>query len=500
MISQRTLQHKSREIENLYFFERLDLVNRVIQGASDQEQMLSNLLDTIVNIYDCDRAYLLYPCDPKTLSLQIPMERNRPGFPYISNPLPIVPMDKVTQNALRVVLNSAEPATYYINNLNEIMSEEFIERNRVKSFMAMAIYPKINKPWLICIHQCSRERDWSPFDKRLFLEISRRLADGLSSTLAYQNLMEAEQKLRQLNIELEQRVKERTVELEDAYRELKQAHSSVLQQEKMASLGQLASGIAHEINTPTQYVGNNITFLSSSLEDLLNGIEQHRKDLSEKCKDRTETLDSLDALFKEIDFDYLKTESIFALKESEEGIKRISDIVRAMKDFAHPGAFQLEPVDLENLIKSTVEICRNEWKVVAQLSIEHESLPLNINGLRSELGQVMLNLIINAVDAIADTLQGENKQGHIWIRTRKIDHWAEIQITDTGCGIPQSLQLKIFEPFFTTKKAGHGSGQGLAIVYNIIADKHQGELSVNSEPGKGSTFTVRLPLAESQED
>jgi signal transduction histidine kinase len=165
-----------------------------------------------------------------------------------------------------------------------------------------------------------------------------------------------------------------------------------------------------------------------------------------------------------------------------------------MKEFSHPSSTTLEPVDLEMLIHTTVEISRNAWKRVAELDLELASSPLIVSGLRDELGQVLLNLIINAVDAIADAPPSEGGLGRIRILTRVAGDWAEIVVEDSGCGISPSLLSKIFEPFFTTKQVGRGSGQGLAIAYHIVTDKHGGELLVDSTPGKGSTFTVRLPL------
>lgn len=603
----------------LQYFASMDLVNRAIQATNDPDEMMRDVLDAVLEIFACDRAYLYYPCDPHAEAWSIPMERVRPNYRSILDPSVRIPMDDDVAATLRFLLQSDDPVTFGVGNAHPLEGVQ-IERYQVRSLMAMAVYPKGDNAWQFGIHQCARERVWSPSEIRLFKEIGRRLMDGLSLLLTFQGLkareadysrivnmasegiwvldenavtsfvnprmaqmlgyrteemlgcpvtdfmyeedvwdfrekMEsgfqagpnqyerryrrkdgemlwvkisatadlddtqrfrggfamvtditekkrAEEDLRHLNEELETRVKARTreleeshAELEETYRELKLAHASILQQEKMASIGQLAAGIAHEINTPTQYVSNNISFLDETLGDLLAGM-QACLDAASAMKGGTLTdggRRALESKLEAVDFDYLKEEIPRALQESAEGLSRISGIVIAMKDFAHPSGTKLEPVDLETLIHTTIEISRNAWKMVAELTVEPASSPLIVNGLRDELGQVLLNLIINAVDAIAGAPPAGSELGRIRILTRAAGDWAEIVVEDSGCGISPELQRKIFEPFFTTKAVGRGSGQGLAIAYHIVTDKHGGQLLVDSSPGRGSTFTVRLP-------
>ncbi|WP_275099406.1 sensor histidine kinase [Sedimenticola hydrogenitrophicus] len=306
------------------------------------------------------------------------------------------------------------------------------------------------------------------------------------------------------NIVLENVVTTRTreleahrIELERALTELKAAQSELLQAQKLQAIGQLASGIAHEINTPTQYVGDNITFITESFADLLQALQLCESMLAETPDGESppECRSTLARAMELADYHYLKEEIPRALKECKDGVKRISGIVGAMKEFAHPSGGIMQPVDLNHLIRSTVEICRNEWKLIAELETELDPVMSSVLGLKDELGQVLLNLIVNAAHAIADGKTAGDKMGLIRIATRCDGDWAEIQVQDNGCGVPMELRQKIFEPFFTTKEVGRGSGQGLAIVYHVVTDKHHGELTVDSAPGQGTIFTVRLPMA-----
>ncbi len=288
------------------------------------------------------------------------------------------------------------------------------------------------------------------------------------------------------NITLEHVVSTRTHELETkraqlerALDDLKSAQTELLQAQKQQAIGQLASGIAHEINTPIQYIGDNIKFLTDSFDSLIQIIQS--------CSQTSEELQ------KNEDILFLINETPRALKDSSEGIGYISGIVSAMKEFAHPSGGIMQPVDLQSIIKTTIAISRNEWKHVAKLETKFDQDLPSVNGLKDELGQVMLNLIVNAVHAIEDS---GNTEGLIRITTRRNSGWAEILIEDNGCGIPEEMRTKIFEPFFTTKDVGRGTGQGLAIVYNVVTDKHHGKLTVTSVHGKGATFTVRLPITE----
>jgi signal transduction histidine kinase len=342
------------------------------------------------------------------------------------------------------------------------------------------------------------------FYTKLAVMISKLSINNVQFKKSMEKLQQAEEELLKSHQYLEQKVEERTCELQashtqlkTAYRDLKQAHARILHQEKMVSIGQLASGIAHEINTPCQYVNNNIRFVQASLDDIHKGMEACLETTSQLKNGEINitSLDKLDTTLKEIEYDYLRDEVTQALEESVQGIERISNIVLSMKDFARPSRDIPEPVDITRLIEQAIEISSNTWKAVADLTFEPYSEPMDVNGFSDELSQVVLHLILNAADAIEATHQDSNQPGHIHIQTFISETLAEIVVTDTGCGMKPEVQQRIFEPFFTTKEVGRGSGQGLAIAHHIITDKHHGELLVNSVQNQGSRFTIRLPRA-----
>jgi len=269
------------------------------------------------------------------------------------------------------------------------------------------------------------------------------------------------------------------------------------QAQKLEAVGRLASGIAHEINTPTQYVGDNIEFLQIAYESLVDLIRASQKiveagrqgpippELSAEAKD----------LIKNMNLDYLMEQIPRAIEQSIEGVGRISDIVQAMKEFSHPGPAEKTCVDLNQCIRSTVTVSRNEWKYVADLEMDLANDLPQVSCLPSEFNQVILNLIVNASHAIADAVgDGAERKGTITVSTRQDGAWVVVRVADTGSGIPEEIRERIFDPFFTTKEIGRGTGQGLAIARNVVVDKHGGTLAVESEVGKGTTFTIRLPI------
>ena len=263
--------------------------------------------------------------------------------------------------------------------------------------------------------------------------------------------------------------------------------------QKLESIGQLASGIAHEINTPIQYVGDSVHFVKESVDDLFKLIGLYEAAVREGGG----VLDDGDggiAEFKDdMDYEFLVEETPKACDRAQEGVQRVASIVLAMKNFSHPGEEEAKLVDINKAIENTIMVTRNEWKYAADLETNLDpDLPL-VHCFPGGLNQVLLNIIINAGHTIAEK-GGEEDRGKITVSTRQDGKFVEIRITDSGCGIPKENLNKVFDPFFTTKEVGKGTGQGLAIVHDIVVEKHNGTIDIDSEVGVGTTFIVRLPV------
>lgn len=286
--------------------------------------------------------------------------------------------------------------------------------------------------------------------------------------------------------------------LERALTELQSRQARLLHAHKLEAIGQLAAGIAHEINTPTQYVTDNVAFLSRSFDRLCEVVVAAREAVASSRRPDGEVpseLARLDAVLASSRLDYVLAEAPKALEQSTEGLRRVASIVAAMKDFSHPSEGEKIPCDLAEAIASTITVATNEWKYVAEIeTIFDPEVPL-VRCLRDEINQVILNLIVNAAHAIDDAVVGGSAgKGTIRIETTSVDGWAEIRVSDTGSGIPEGARGRVFDPFFTTKPVGKGTGQGLAIAYAVIVEKHGGEIAFETELGRGTTFIIRLPV------
>jgi PAS domain S-box-containing protein len=277
---------------------------------------------------------------------------------------------------------------------------------------------------------------------------------------------------------------------------LRQSEEHLRRAQKLESIGQLAAGIAHEINTPMQYLGDNIRFLQDSFGDLARVLKTFTPLLAacQKAESSSELAAEMAAAVEVADMEYLNEQIPAALQQSLEGVERVSKIVESMKDFAHP-CLEKKPANLNRAIESTITVARNEWKYVADLVTDFDPhLPL-VPCLIGEFNQVVLNLIINAAHAISDVVgDGDKGKGNITISTRQTTEWAEVRIADTGGGIPEKIRARIFDPFFTTKDVGRGTGQGLAISHAVVVERHGGAIEFETEMGHGTTFIIRLPI------
>jgi len=333
-----------------------------------------------------------------------------------------------------------------------------------------------------------------PFDN---IEVSQ-LAQAL--TRKWELLRQSKQKL----IDLEKLVQGRTADLvaeiaerKGLERERQIMEVQLRQSQKLEAIGQLAAGIAHEINTPTQYIGDNARFLKDSFETIARLLLNHEA-LLKAVQTNSLTPDFVrqsEQILVASDLNYLFEEIPPAINQTLEGIERVSKIVNAMKEFSHPGGQDKTPANLNKAIECTVMVAKHEWKYIADLNLELDpDLPL-VPCYLNDFNQCILNLVVNASHAIADVIkENPGSKGLITVRTRRDHDHVEVRVIDTGTGIPESARTKIFEPFFTTKEVGKGTGQGLSIIHTNIVKKHGGTVRFETETGKGTSFILRLPM------
>ncbi len=279
--------------------------------------------------------------------------------------------------------------------------------------------------------------------------------------------------------------------------------NQLAQAQKLESIGLLAAGIAHEINTPTQYVSDNTRFLQEGFHDIIKTLQKYDQLLAavKKGNVNPDLVTEVGITIEKADIEYLKNEIPQAIEQSLEGVERITKIVRAMKEFSHPAEEEKTAIDINKAIESTITIARNEWKYVADMETDFDELMPLVLCLPGELNQVILNIIVNAAHAISNVVEKKpGEKGKITVATKKDGDWAEIRISDTGSGIPDEIREKVFDPFFTTKGIDKGTGQGLTISHNIVVEKHSGTIAFETEMGKGTTFVIRLPISDTDDN
>ncbi|MEO7192266.1 MAG: ATP-binding protein [Vicinamibacterales bacterium] len=277
--------------------------------------------------------------------------------------------------------------------------------------------------------------------------------------------------------------------------EQKKLEAGLHQSQKLESIGRLAAGVAHEINTPVQFVSDSVHFLQDAMIDFARLIEQYRAVTHTVLlgQPSTELAAAVLAAEQTSDIEYLMEHVPRAITRSLDGLDRVATIVRSMNEFAHPDQKEMTPVDLNQAVRSTIVIARNEYKYVADVEMDLGNLPL-VTCHGGDVNQAILNIIVNAAHAIGDVVKGTQARGRILVRSRLDGDYAVVEISDTGGGIPKAIHARLFDPFFTTKEVGRGTGQGLAIARSVIVERHGGELTFRTEMGRGTTFFLRLPL------
>jgi signal transduction histidine kinase len=260
------------------------------------------------------------------------------------------------------------------------------------------------------------------------------------------------------------------------------------QARKMEAIGRLASGVAHEINTPVQFVSSNLHFLKTSFTDMQMLLVAYREALASAGEPG-----AVDQLEQQFDSEFLEEQIPIAIDQALDGVERVARIIRAMREFGHPDGEMQASADINELILSTLSLARNEWKYVSRVETCFEELP-RVKCFAGEISQVVLNLVVNAAHAIADKGEQDHGLGNITISTHLEGDNVAVSVADTGTGIPDELVERIYDPFFTTKEAGRGTGQGLPMVKAFIVSRHGGTLTLQTQAGAGTTFTFRIPV------
>jgi signal transduction histidine kinase len=328
-------------------------------------------------------------------------------------------------------------------------------------------------------------------------ERRRQEQEHLTATLE-RAVAERTDDLHRANEELHVQAVDLSVANETLTKEMKarlQMEVELRQAQKLESVGRLAAGVAHEINTPVQFVSDSIYFVRDAMKELLDVVEKLggvRRSVLEGNPSREAATEAA-AAEEAADLPYLLESLPKALDRALDGLGRVTTIVRSMKEFAHPDQKEMTTVDLNHAIQSTLTVACSEYKHVAELETDLAELPLVLCHL-GDVNQVVLNLIVNAAHAIGDVVKGTDGKGRIRVRSQRDGNNVVISIKDTGSGIPEEIRARIFDPFFTTKEVGRGTGQGLAIAHSVIVEKHGGELTFETEMGKGTTFFIRLPI------
>jgi PAS domain S-box-containing protein len=555
-------EHKRLEQErsaNLLFFENMDKINRVIQQSSDLDQMMRDVLDEVLRIYGCDRAWLLYPCDPQAAACEIPMERTTtdyPGGKALMQKLPVVP--DVAQR-FKIMLASNEPVGFGPGNERSLPSTVPMD---TRSQLSMAIYPKIDSPYAFGIHQCSGERPWSLEERKLFKEIGRRMEDSLNTLLMYYNLRNSEERFRAV---FEQAaVGIARVGPEGEWLEVNQKLCDIIGYSRKQLIGKTFQDLTHPedldadlafvnqmlgdeiqmyemekrylrengsvvwINLTVGCVRNpdrSINYFISVVEDISEQkrVEKERGKLQEELL-QAQKMEAIGTLAGGIAHDFNNILSIIhgytelSIKAAESGSrqesnlhevlaasKRAKELVWQILTYARKTDEETHPIRLDVIVKEALKFLRSSIPTTISIEQRIQSDALTM-GNSTQAHQIIMNLCTNAAHAM-DQLGGTltvglgdtaiRKTSTLAQQGLKPGKYLELVVADTGPGIPPDIIDSIFEPYFTTKGAGKGTGLGLSVVQGIV-EKNGGKIFVDTRPKEGTAFRVFLPIIRRQ--
>ena len=468
---------------------------RAISGEVIRERLYARLMETIVENAGAQRGCLMVVSDAGAIEIvcRVTADEKCEGGMQAE---PLETAGDVCVEIVRFVMRTGEVVVLDDASAHPTYgNDSYVRSSEARSVLCLPVLLQGKILAVLYVENRAVTHAFAPDRQQVLQLIASQAAVSISNARLYDNL--------------EQKVAARTSELAARNEDLEQAHKALTnemktrqaveielrQAQKLEAVGRLASGVAHEINTPIQFVTDSVQFLKDASTDLLGLVDKLREvqRLVLEGQPATDAATQSSEAEEQLDLSYLVENMPAAFERSLEGLDRVATIVRSMKEFAHPDAKQMVAVDLNRAIESTLTMARNEYKYVAEVEVDFAELPMVLCHA-GEVNQAILNIVVNAAHAIGDIVKGTDQRGRISLRTRREGERILIEIEDTGGGIPESIRERIFDPFFTTKEVGKGTGQGLAIARSVIVDKHGGELTCRSEVGKGTTFSIRLPI------
>jgi signal transduction histidine kinase len=482
--------------------------SQALSGEIELEQLLSTLMAVVMENAGASKSALILS-EGAHLGLTVTAVSSNSTLDCISTEFPSTHLESSCDVPIALINYVKRTKEIFVVDdvkaVDFLASDRYIIREQPKSLLCI---PIINQGKLLGILYLENNLTTVAFTRdrvEVLKLLTTQAAISLENAILYNNLAQANQHLEEYNHTLEEKVTQRTTELNDknhrleqALSELQSTQTQLIQSEKMSSLGEMVAGIAHEINNPINFIHGNITHAGEYVQDLLDLIAIYQQEYPNSS-------DVIEDKASEIDLDFLTEDLPKILDSMKVGSSRIRNIVLGLRNFSRLDESEMKPVDIHEGIDNTLMILQHRLKEKSdrpevEVIKKYEQLP-EVSCYAGQLNQVFMNILSNAIDALEEEGNAENatvQNPQICIHTELIDsNTLRIKIADNGHGMTAKVQQKIFDPFFTTKPIGSGTGLGLSISYQVVVDKHKGQLTCNSTPGKGTEFAIEIPIRQS---